>query len=248
MGKSAMAGSRRHNSLTDQVVADLLELIRAEHYQPGQRLPPVDRLVEQMEVGRSTVREALRLLQARGVVEIAHGRGIFVSDPRVTRVTGALYGFTDILRQRGLIGRSQVLDAQIMPADRETARALQVRRNAPVNLLKRLRFVGDVPIGLETSLTVHARFPDLLQLDWTPETSLYALLQSRYGVIPTTATQRVSATLIGEEESRLLNVAPNSPALLVKTIAYDQEGKPFEYGYSRYCGERYDYYVHLKRE
>ncbi len=243
-----MVGSRRRNSLTDQVVTDLLNMIRAEHYGPGQQLPPVDKLVERLDVGRSTVREALRLLQARGMVEIVHGRGIFVSDPRITRATGALYGFTDILRQRGLKGHSRLVAAKVIPADRETARNLRIPRNTRVNFLRRLRFVENVPIGLEASLTVHRRFPDLLQLEWTPETSLYALLQSHYGVIPTTATQRVSAALMGEEESQLLNVAPNSPALRVHTVAYDQDGEPFECGYSWYCGDRYDYYVHLKRE
>ncbi len=243
-----MAGSRRRNSLTDQVVADLLEMIRTEGYEPGQQLPPVDRLVEHLEVGRSTVREALRVLQAQGVVEIVHGRGIFVSDPRITRVTGALYGFTDILRQRGLIGHSRLIAAQIIPADQETAQDLRIPPDAPVNLLRRLRLVANVPIGLETSLTACQRFPDLLQQDWAGETSLYALLQARYGVIPTTATQRVSATLIPEEQRQILNVPPHSPALLVHTVVCDQDGAPFECGYSWYCGDRYDYCVQLRRE
>ena len=243
-----MAGSRHRNSLTDQVVADLLEMIRTEHYEPDQQLPPVDKLAERMEVGRSTMREALRLLQARGIVEIMHGRGTFLSGPRLTRVTGVLYGFTDILRQRGLTGHSQIIVGKVIPADKETAQNLRIARDTPVNLLKRLRFVERVPIGLETSISVYDRFPELLQTDWAPDTSLYALLQSRYGVIPTTATQRVSAVLVGEEESQLLNVAPQSPALLVETVAYDQNEEPFEFGYSRYCGDRYNYYVHLKRD
>ncbi len=243
-----MATSRRRNSLTDQIVAELLESIRTERYEPGQQLPTVDQLAERMEVSRSTVREALRLLQARGVVEIIHGRGTFLAGPRITRVTGVLYGFTDILRKRGLAGHSQIVAARIVPADKETAQNLRIPRDAPVNLLRRLRFVENVPIGLETSNSAQTRFPDLLQTDWQPETSLYALLQSRYGVIPTTATQRVRATLMGEEESQLLAVPPHSPALLVQTVAYDQDGAPFEFGYSWYCGDRYDYYVHLKRD
>lgn len=243
-----MTEARHRNSLTDQVAEDLLEMIRTEHYEPDQQLPPVDKLAERMAVGRSTVREALRLLQARGIVEIIHGRGTFLAGPRLTRVTGVLYGFTDILRQRGLTGHSQIIVGKVIPADKETAQNLRIARDAPVNYLRRLRFVERVPIGLETSISVYARFPDLLQTEWAPDTSLYALLQSRYGVIPTSAIQRVSAVLIEDEESQLLQVAPQSPALLVQTVAYDQDGVPFEFGYSRYCGDRYDYYVHLKRE
>lgn len=46
----------------------------------GDKLPAEMELCELLHVGRSTVREALRVLQAMGLVEIRHGKGAFVTD------------------------------------------------------------------------------------------------------------------------------------------------------------------------
>ncbi len=223
-----MAAHRRRSSLTEQVVAELLETIRSEYDEPGRQLPAVDKLAAQMNVGRSTMREALRLLQARGIIEITHGRGTFVTQPHVTRVTGVLYGLSDILRQRGMAPSSKILECKVIPADKETVQRLQLAQGARVNYLKRLRLVEEVVIGLEISLSPYDRFSDLFQAAWTPQTSLYALLRSQYDVNPTTATQRVSAVLMDEEESALFDVKPQSAALRVESVAHDQYGVPFE--------------------
>ncbi len=62
--------------LSEQIMAD----IRAQGYKPGDRLPTEKALCEQLGAGRNTVREALKLLASRNVVEIRHGSGTFVSD------------------------------------------------------------------------------------------------------------------------------------------------------------------------
>jgi GntR family transcriptional regulator, transcriptional repressor for pyruvate dehydrogenase complex len=62
---------------TYELVADrLLELITAHRIQPGDPLPVERELVEGFEVGRSSVREALRMLESRGLIE-SRGRGTF---------------------------------------------------------------------------------------------------------------------------------------------------------------------------
>ena len=57
----------------------LLEMILSGEYQAGDRLPPERILVEQIGVSRTVVREALNLLEARGLIRIEHGRGAVVS-------------------------------------------------------------------------------------------------------------------------------------------------------------------------
>ena len=66
--------------IVQQVEKRILQLIEEEIYQPGEKLPAEKDLCQQMSVGRGTVREAFRLLQARGYVEIKPGRGAFVAE------------------------------------------------------------------------------------------------------------------------------------------------------------------------
>lgn len=62
---------------TYELVADsLIEQIRARTLRPGDVLPPERELVEAYRVGRSSVREALRMLESKGLIE-SRGNGAF---------------------------------------------------------------------------------------------------------------------------------------------------------------------------
>ena len=54
-------------SIVQQVQNRMLRLIEDGTYKPGEKLPVEKELCQQMSVGRGTVREAFRLLQARGL-------------------------------------------------------------------------------------------------------------------------------------------------------------------------------------
>ena len=65
--------------VTDQVVASLRELIVSGKLKVGDKLPTEMEICVQLQVGRSTVREALRVLKALGFVDIVPGKGAFVA-------------------------------------------------------------------------------------------------------------------------------------------------------------------------
>ena len=67
-------------SVADQAMETLREKILAGEYRPGDKLPPEVALTEILGVGRSTVREAVRTLQAMGYVELKPGSGAFVAE------------------------------------------------------------------------------------------------------------------------------------------------------------------------
>jgi GntR family transcriptional repressor for pyruvate dehydrogenase complex len=72
---------------TSQTVAtQLLDLIRQGAVKPGDQLPPEKELMERLQVGRSTVREALQILSTLNVVEASAGHGTFVRRPTASEV------------------------------------------------------------------------------------------------------------------------------------------------------------------
>ncbi|MBV6508003.1 MAG: HTH-type transcriptional regulator LutR [Acidimicrobiales bacterium] len=64
----------------EQVVQRLRSIIESGQIAPGERLPSEREFAESLGVNRSSVREALRVLEAAGLVDIQHGRGVFVRD------------------------------------------------------------------------------------------------------------------------------------------------------------------------
>ncbi len=69
----------RRSGLTDQVIERVRALVAGGTYSVGDRLPPEAELCDLFGVGRSTIREAMRVLANRGLVDIRHGEGTFVA-------------------------------------------------------------------------------------------------------------------------------------------------------------------------
>lgn len=65
-----------------QIENYIKELISSGKYAPGMKLPTESEFCSTLGVGRGSVREAFRLMQAKGIVEIKPGRGAFVAEPR----------------------------------------------------------------------------------------------------------------------------------------------------------------------
>jgi len=74
----ANASNKRHliyESVLEHIKARLLK----GDLEPGSRLPTVTALAEQLGVGSASVREAYRILESQGILEVTQGRGTFVS-------------------------------------------------------------------------------------------------------------------------------------------------------------------------
>lgn len=67
--------------LSDKIANDILTMITIENkYAPGEQLPNELELSEELQVSRTTLREAIRILVTNGILEIKRGRGTFVKE------------------------------------------------------------------------------------------------------------------------------------------------------------------------
>lgn len=88
-----------------EIVSELRNLIKEENIKTGGKLPSERELVERMQVGRSTIREALRSLELLGLIETRRGEGTFLADFQQNQFVDVLSGF--ILQQP-----TSILDVQ----------------------------------------------------------------------------------------------------------------------------------------
>lgn len=123
----------------------------------GDRLPPERELVDSMGVSRTVVREALNLLEARGIVSIEHGRGAVVSggDTGAVRDTlGLILRFrSDALSE--LLEVRKILEVEIagLAAERAVPGDIQEMKLQ----LERMRDAIDVPEGyVDADVEFHA--------------------------------------------------------------------------------------------
>ncbi len=66
-------------AVAEDIVAQLLSMIREKKLRSGDKLPPERELAVMMDVSRPSLREALRTLSVMGVIKLRHGSGIYVT-------------------------------------------------------------------------------------------------------------------------------------------------------------------------
>ena len=74
--KQSLRGPALYTSIRDYIKEYILE----HDLKPGDSLPPEGQLVEDLGVGRSSVREAVKSLQSVGIVDVRQGNGLYVRE------------------------------------------------------------------------------------------------------------------------------------------------------------------------
>jgi len=80
----------KRGRLHEDLVSQIQELIEQHRLQPGDKLPSEHELARQFDVSRTVVREAVRALEEKGLVEVKHGSGVYVTEPSIDSVTSSL--------------------------------------------------------------------------------------------------------------------------------------------------------------
>lgn len=101
----------REPRLSDKVAETLLHTITAQGLQPGARLPSERALGEQFGVSRTVIREAVRALAAKGVLEAHTGSGLRVSAVDAAMVSESM---TLYLSGHGPLGYAKVNEVRRM--------------------------------------------------------------------------------------------------------------------------------------
>src|ERR1700691_2744314 len=220
---------RGEGPLSLQIAASIEGGIADGSYEPGYRFPPEPELAASLGVSRLTLRQALTVLERRGLIDRVVGRhgGTFVRKWHVERDVTTFAGFSQQLRRQGLVAGAKVLSARELPATAEVAAGLDVAEGSAVFEVQRLRLASGTPVLLECSSFPAEVFPGLL--DEPLDQSLYGLLGERYGRRPTHAREVLDPVAADRRVARLLGVGVGTPVLLVERTAFDGDGTPVEY-------------------
>jgi GntR family transcriptional regulator len=225
----------------------LREQIRQGEWKPGDLIPSERELSEKYGISRMTARQAITDLVNEGLFYREQGKGTFVSERKITQQLIHLTGFTEDIRARGQRPGTKVLSASMQPADEATAEKLRIAPGTLIFRLQRLRLANDEPLAIELSQISFRDCERLLEED-LEQNSLYRMLESQYGIPLMEADQELEAGLAGSEDAQVLKIAVGTPVLFTRRVTYTERNQPIEYARAVYCGSKYTFYTHMKRE
>lgn len=228
-----------------QVKERITEGINEGKWRAGDMIPSENQISAMFNVSRNTAQRALDELVKEGILIRKQGVGSFVTEPRIEPIVSQFYSFSDAVTASGYRSSNRVLGMKIVEAAEAQAKELRVSLNTPLYALTRLRLANDMPFVLETSYLPVQLMPGLERFEFE-KVSLYKTMANQYSIYVTKAREVFEPILLSKSESKLLEVAEGSPALLLERTAYNTEGDPVEFCTSVIPGNKCRFYANLK--
>lgn len=239
----------RHRPMVTRALSELREMLASAEFAPGDRLPSETELATRLGVARASLREALKILERDGLVDVQHGRGNFVSALSRLAVRSPITAFesvTEMLSARGITPATRVLSAERTQPTREEARALRLGRRDEVVRLRRVR-LGDGTI-LIYSVNVFAASAlgerDITEVDFSGSiTELLAEVNHR----PVSAAAHMRAISLPADVANFPEAGPYRAWLLIEELCIDADGEPILQSLDYHRGDLFSFHVLRRR-
>lgn len=206
----------------------------------GALLPSERVLADRLGISRITIRKALDVLIAQGVIRRKQGSRTEVT-ARVEKSLARLSSFSEDMLLRGFSPGCIWISKELTYPTPAEAMALGLGPSGSILRLKRVRTADAVPIAIETAAVPAT----ILDNPGLVEDSLYAVLDA-VGVLPERAMQRMKAGPADANDKLHLGLEGPASLLIVERRCFHGD-RIIEYTQTRYRGDVYDFVLELHR-
>ncbi len=229
-----------------QLAEIIINEIESKGLKENDQLSTEKEYCEKYKLSRATVRQAINYLEKKGYVYKVQGSGTFVSARRLKQKLLKFYSFSEEMKKQGKNPESKILSLKTIEGNEKILKELNLEKGEKVLELVRLRLADGEEIMYEKTYLPYKKFPDLIKKDLT-DNSLYGILQSRYKMVFTKATERFSVGISDKKVSASLLIPQNTPVINLQRWTYVGL-EIIEYTISSVRGDRFEFEVELEGE
>ena len=178
----------KRTRIPEEIVGQIYQLIRDGELNPGDRLPPERELAQMLSVSRASVREAMRLLDMKGLIVVRPGAGTFITEDAIEAIVQA---FSSLLEGNNAAG--DVFEMRLLLEPHVVALAAERATEGDVTAMERILIAqeGEIDDG-GTGVEHDARFH-------------FAIAEATKNVALITVTHAISDILSQSREDELLS-------------------------------------------
>jgi GntR family transcriptional regulator len=215
--------------LYQRMKEDLLRRIQSGEWRPGELLPSENALALEYSVSVGTARKAIEEFAAERLLTRQRGRGTTVALHSHRQEVVRYYRLMSKAGQR-VNEKTVYLEVKSARATADEAKALGIKRGAPVTRVLRLRLCQKQPVVLERLSLREDVLPEVGTLiDAARPEILYSLLEREFHIIISKVQEKVTAVLADAADAERLSVALGDPMLQIERITFDIKGRPVEF-------------------
>jgi GntR family transcriptional regulator len=246
-----MSGTFSPTPLYHRIYAVMRERIIKGYYPSDLPVPSEAELSESFSVSRITIRKAMEMLTAEGLVTRTRGRGTYVNDRskenQLNRaVVSNINGLFSYLNAVGQSTRLKVVSLELTEAPPRICAQMGVPPTAPLVRAVRVRSLDKRPYSLSIAYLL-PEIGETLKRQDLAKTNMIDLVQQA-GATVEQVEQTLTATLADDYAAKHLEIPIGAPLMLVNRVFFNAALKPFYVAEIFYCADRYEYRVSLKRE
>ena len=217
---------KRNPSLTDQTKSYIKDRILNDEFDDG-RIPSETELADELQVSRTTIRDALSRLENEGAIFRKQGAGTFVNKPglQIKSRLEEIWSYEDVIRAHGYTPSTQILDIHTESVGDEIAASLEIAPQDEVLVVKKLFLADDQPV-----IWADNRIPtELFEKPYTAQdfrTPVYKFLEGNGRNRLAYYLSEIIPIITTPELANTLHIQPNTALLSFSEIGYDADNKP----------------------
>lgn len=231
-----------HLRLTDELRGQ----IQNGRFAEGDSFPSEAELCLATGASRGTVRRALSVLRAEGLITGGRGRAPVVSHAVPSQPFTTFMSFTEWAFATGRVPGQLTREIARRPASEEAAGHLGIAAGEPVVQVLRLRLLDGEPAMVEASTFVHSVGRLLFDFD-ADSGSIFGFL-SDAGIDLHRGRHTIDAVAATASDAALLGVDEGAPLLRERRLTYSSRGEALEYSDDRYVPALANFVIENTRE
>lgn len=224
----------RHPPKLPVVVADgVRQAIADGVYRPGERLPPENELAQAWGVSRTTLRQAIAVLEQEGMVSRKHGIGTFVAPPGalLRNDINSNFGVTHLIEAAGWRPGTRDMQVREEQANGRVLELLSLPPGSRVLIIERTRTADDRPLVCATDI-LPLNLLEERGVDTTAALNFLRTSESLYravasmGVVIHHGLAELRPAVATQELAARLKVPLDALLLHIEQVDYTSHGQP----------------------
>jgi len=230
-----------------QLERALRKRIHSRNISDTQPFPTERQLCEEYEVSRTTVRQALMILEGEGLIKREQGRGTFLAGQDPGDIPFQLYGYMDDLFLFGSKTRLELTAKKLIRLDARVARDMELEEGDEAYFFEGIRRLS----GESRSALFHAWVPreigEKIPLQELEPPFLIAMVEKVALERVKRAHQITSAAVATRRHESVINVRVGHPILVVKRIHFSTGDTVLQVAETHFPGDVYQPKAILER-
>ncbi|WP_130892054.1 GntR family transcriptional regulator [Fusobacterium ulcerans] len=227
-----------------QLAEIIIEEIKTKNLKEDDKILTEREYCEKYNLSRATVRQGIAYLEKKGYLYKIQGCGTFVSSRVLKQKLLKFYSFTEEMKKQGKTPESKILSFKEKIAGEKIAQELNLDKEEKIFELVRLRLADEDIYMYEKTYLPVKKFLNFSKKDIL-NIPLYDVLQKKYNIIFSKATERFSVLSADKKISEALEIDEKSPIIKLQRWTYTGIEK-IEYTVSFLRGDKFEFEVDLE--